>query len=97
MRRWRPSQRTRYFVLFRACAAVVSRVYPRSSKRLKDTRRPLVKFVSNPLAILVFAFFALQAQAQLAVSGRVVDETGAGISGARVTARTTDGNVWVVA
>jgi hypothetical protein len=57
----------------------------------------LVKFISNPLAILVFAFFALDAQAQLAVSGRVVDETGAGVSGARVTARTLDLSVSVAA
>jgi Fe-S cluster assembly protein SufD len=47
----------------------------------------LVKSVSNPLAVLAIALFAVAAQAQVAVSGRVVDETGAGIAGARVTAR----------
>ncbi len=54
----------------------------------KDTRRPLVRFSPNPLAILVVAISASSAvpmQAQLTVSGRIVDETGAGIADARVT------------
>jgi hypothetical protein len=58
----------------------------------------LVKSYSNPLAILVFAFLALPAQAQVvAVSGRVVDETGAGISGALLTVRAPGGGPAVAA
>jgi hypothetical protein len=57
----------------------------------------LVKSFSNPLAVLAVALFAVPAQAQLAVSGRVVDETGAGVAGARVTARTLDGSASVAA
>jgi len=52
-----------------------------------------VKSVSNPLAILAIALCAVAAQAQVAVSGRVIDETGAGIAGARLTARPPDGGV----
>ena len=39
------------------------------------------------LAIVVFAFYCAPASAQVAVSGRVVDETGAAISGARIVLR----------
>ncbi len=52
-----------------------------------------MKFVSNPLAILVFASAACYAQTQITVSGRVVDETGAGVAGARLTVRTPEGRV----
>lgn len=56
-----------------------------------------MKYASNPLAILVFAFFTVPAQAQLAISGRVVDETGAGIAGARLTAQAAEGGASVAA
>ena len=56
-----------------------------------------MKSLSNPLAILVFALLAAPAQAQVAVSGRVVDETGAGIAGARVTARPAAGGAEIAA
>ena len=56
-----------------------------------------MKSVSIPLAILAIASFAIPARAQVAVSGRVVDETGAGIAGARLTARAQDGGALVSA
>ena len=56
-----------------------------------------MKSVFNPLAILAAAFFALPGQAQVVVSGRVVDETGAGIASARIAAKPSGGGVPVAA
>ena len=44
-----------------------------------------------------FAFFAAEADAQTAVAGRVVDETGASVPGARLEAKPADGGAPVVA
>jgi hypothetical protein len=48
-----------------------------------------VKSLSNPLAIAVFAFSSIAVHAQIVVSGRVVDETGAAVSGARIVLRSS--------
>ena len=48
-----------------------------------------MKSLSNPLAIAVFAFSSIAVHAQIVVSGRVVDETGAAVSGARIVLRSS--------
>jgi hypothetical protein len=46
--------------------------------------------------LIGFFFGAASLHAQMAISGRVVDETGAGVAGARVELRRTDGSLPVV-
>jgi hypothetical protein len=55
--------------------------------------------VTLTAAVLVLACASVgwRAQAQVAVAGRVVDETGAGVSGARIEIRADDGAVPIVA
>ncbi|MGA7234690.1 MAG: carboxypeptidase regulatory-like domain-containing protein [Bryobacteraceae bacterium] len=49
-----------------------------------------MKYLSNPLAIAVlFAFACFAVHAQVVISGRVVDETGAAVSGARIVLRSS--------
>src|SRR5215831_7295041 len=46
---------------------------------------------SIPLTILAFFCFCAGGWAQVAVSGRVIDETGAGVAGARIEIRQVEG------
>jgi hypothetical protein len=60
-------------------------VYPGLSPSTDALRpAPPVKSISNPLAIAVIALCSVPIHAQVPVSGRVVDETGAAVSGARI-------------
>lgn len=66
----------------------VAAVYPvREALFPRCSRRPPVKFRANPLALAVCALCCTPAYAQIVVSGRVVDETGAGVAGARIVLR----------
>ncbi len=48
-----------------------------------------MRHLSNPLTIVIFAVCCLPVAAQVLVSGRITDETGAAISGARVILHST--------
>ena len=49
-----------------------------------------MKFCSNPLAVAAIACCCLPVYSQVSISGRVVDETGAAVSGARIEVRPAD-------
>jgi hypothetical protein len=53
--------------------------------------------LTTAVLVLVSACAGSRAQAQVAVTGRLIDETGAGVSGARIEIRSADSSVPIVA
>ncbi len=56
-------------------------------------RRHPVKCLSNTLAICLFALSCVPVQGQVVLSGRIIDETGSAVSGARITLQPAEGSV----